>query len=300
MTERDLDQLLALERNYRTSDLAACKKHSYSHVGKLCYRMGPSSLECLPVDQEAQQTSDRSMLRKVARILLGSAVCHQRLAVCHIRQRLACMCYQGRGIVVKLETVGLNTVDLDTVGLDTVGLGTVGLSTVGQDTVDLKSVDLKSVDLKSVDLKSVDLKSLDLKSVHLDTVGLNNVTLPDIVWLNTVAQDIGPVLGCSDSCSRNVLLYRPVHVDLSSLSLTNDICGGHLGKCWGRLAQDGHHVAGTVAGEEAIVYVCAEHDAYPFLIGDVVVLAPLLCCLFLLPKVFPLPAGSEAGLEAWR
>lgn len=195
------------------------------------------------------------------------------------------MCYQGRGIVVKLETVGLNTVNLDTVGLDTVGLGTVGLSTVGQDTVDLKSVDLKSV---------------GLNSVHLDIVGLNNVTLPDIVCLNTVAQDIGPVLGCSDSCSRNVLLYCPVHVDLSSLSLTNDICGGHLGECWGHLAQDGHHVADTLAGAEAIVYVCAEHDAYPLLRGDVVVLAPLLFCLFLLPKVFPLPAGSGAGLDAWR
>ncbi len=56
MTERDLEQLHALERSYRTLDLAACKKHSYP---QLCYRMGPSSLECLPVDQEAQQTSDR-------------------------------------------------------------------------------------------------------------------------------------------------------------------------------------------------------------------------------------------------
>ena len=185
---------------------------------------------------------------------------------------------------MKLETVGLNTIDLHTVGLDTVGLGTVGLSTVGQDTVDLKVVNLKSV---------------GLNSVHLDMAGLNNVTLPGVVWLNTEAQDIGPVLGCSDSCSRNVLLYCPVHVDLSSLSLTNDICGGHLGKYWGHLAQGGHHVDGTLAGEEVNVYVCAEHDLYPLLRGDVVVLAPLLFCLFLLPKVFPLPAGSGAGLDAW-
>ena len=56
MTERDLDQLPALGRSYRTLDLAACKKH---YVGQLCYRMGPPSLECLPVDQEAQQKSDR-------------------------------------------------------------------------------------------------------------------------------------------------------------------------------------------------------------------------------------------------
>ena len=196
---------------------------------------------------------------------------------------------------MKLETVGLDTVGLDAVGLDAVGLDTVGL-----DTVDLETVGLDTVDLETVGLDTVGLEAVGLETVGLDIVGLDTVTLPDIVWLNTVAQDIGPVLGCSDGCSRNVLLNCPVHVDLSSLSLTNDICGGHLGKCWGHLAHDGQHVAGTPAGEEAIVYVYAEHDAYPLLRGDVVVLAPLLFCLILVSKVFPLPAGSGAGLDAWR
>ena len=64
-----------------------------------------------------------------------------------------------------------------------------------------------------------------------------------------------------------------------------------------------HHydplVVGILASEEVIMYVCAEHDACPFLRGDFVALvAPLLICLYLLPKVFPLLGGPAAGLDA--
>ena len=170
---------------------------------------------------------------------------------------------------------------LDTVGLDTVALGTAGLDNVGLDAEGLYTEGLNAVGLDAVGLETV-----CLETAGLDIVGLDAVALLDIGYLNTVPG--------------KVLIYCPGHVDLSSLSLTSDTCGGHLGNCWGHFAQEGHHVAGVLAGEEAIVYVCGEHDAYPSLRGDVVALAPLLFCLYLLPEVFPLLAGPGVGLDAWR
>ena len=166
--------------------------------------------------------------------------------------------------------MGLNTVGLDTVGLDTVGLETVGLEIVG------------------------------LETVGLGILSLDTVTILDIVHLNTVVQHIGPVLGYSDNSPKKVLIHCPGHVDLSSLSLMSDICGGHPGKHWVHLARGAHHVAGVLAPEEEIVFVCGGDDAYPFPRTDVVALvAPLLFCLFLLPKACSLLAGPGAGLEAY-
>ena len=182
--------------------------------------------------------------------------------------------------------MGLDTVGLDTVGLDTAGLDNVGLDNVGLCTEGLNAVGLDAVGLNAVGLDAVGLNAVGLDAVGLDIVGLDAVALLDIGYLNTVPG--------------KVLIYCPGHVDLSSLSLTSDTCGGHLGNCWGHFAQDGHHVVGVLAGEEAIVYVCGEHDAYPFPRGDVVALAPLLFCLYLLPEVFPLLVGPGAGLDAWR
>ena len=191
------------------------------------------------------------------------------------------MCYQGLEFVVKLKTVGLdtvslNTVDLTPVGWDTVSQNNVGLYNVGPDIV-------------------------GLESVGLDVVGLDTVTLPNIVWLNAVVQDIGPVWGYSDNCQRKVLIYCPGQEDLSSQSLTSDFGGDHPGKCCGFLAEDGQYVAGSLGAGEVIVHFCGEHDACLFLRGDVVALvALLLCCLYLHPKVFPLLGGPGAGLDAWR
>ena len=156
------------------------------------------------------------------------------------------------------------------------------------------------VERQAVGLDTVDLDTVDLDTVDLDAVGLDTVALY-IVDMDTVDQYAGHVSGYRDDCARKVLISCPVHVDLSSLLLTTDICVGHPGKCRGHSAQDGHHGAGIHAVGEAIVYVCVEHDAYQCLRWDVVALVvPLLFCLFLLPRVFPLLAGPDAGLDAYR
>ena len=165
-------------------------------------------------------------------------------------------------------------------GLDTEVLNTAGLGTAGLNNVSLYTEGLDAVGLDAVGLDAVGLDAVGLETAGLDIVGLDAVALLNIGYLNTVP---GKVLIC---CAG--------HVDLSSPSLTNDTCGGHLGNCWGHFAQDGHHIAGVLAGEEAIVYVCGEHDACRFRKGDVVALAPLL------PEVFPLLAGPGSDLDAWR
>ena len=157
------------------------------------------------------------------------------------------------------------------------------------------------VEKQAVDLDTVGLDIVGLDIVGLDIVGLDTVTLY-IVDMDAVDQRTRPVSRFRDGCARKGLTSCSRHADLFSLPLTDDVCGGHPGKCWGHAAQHSHHVAGIhAAAEEAIVYVCVEHDAYPHLRWDVVALvAPLLFCLFLLPKVFPLLAGPDAGLDASR
>ena len=134
--------------------------------------------------------------------------------------------------------------------------------------------------------------------VEPQTAGLDAPGLGTPV-LDTVDKNAGHVSRYQDGCARKVLIFSPGHVDLSSLSLTNDVCGGHPGKCWGHSARYSYHVAGNHAAEEAIVCVCVENDAYQRLrCGFVALVSPLLVCLFLLPRVFPLPAGPDAGLDA--
>lgn len=174
------------------------------------------------------------------------------------------MYYRGHVFVVEKQAVDLKIVGLDTVGPDTVGLDMDGLDTVGLDIV------------------------------GLDIVGLDTVILY-ILDMDAVDQRAGRVSRFRDGCARKVLTICSEHVD-PSLPLTNDVFGGHPGKCWGHSARHSHHGAGLHAAEEAIACVCVGHGVYPYPRWDVVALvAPLLFCLFLLPKVFPL---LDAGLDA--
>ena len=190
------------------------------------------------------------------------------------------MYYQDHAFVVKPQTVELDTVDLGT--------------------VDLETVDLETVDLETVGLETVGLDTVGLDTVGLDTVGLDTVALYT-VDMDVVDPHAGHVSRHRDGCARKVLTFCPGHVKRSSLPLTIDVCGGHPGKCWGHSAQDSHHRAGIHAVGGATVYVCVEHDAYPYLRWDgVALMAPLLLCLSLLPRVFPLLPGPDAGLDACR